>query len=219
LAYSKRSVLPIGRRDQNRALAIGVSSLDIQRARRIAKRIRSSAACKSCKASKAKCSDFRPCARCAKSKAECTDKAAGEGQHDASNAAGKAPSEGQGDAIINQASSFMIQDIPAIPNFLPWTTPAADRELATNNNTPISSVSTGPANLVYHLLQAQGHIGLRMIHQPILSAESPFSGTPSLLLLQVLSAASRALPQPHLHDLNRLRYNMGSLHSSPFSFP
>jgi hypothetical protein len=114
----------------------------------------------------------------------------------------------------------MIQDVP---NFLPWTTLTTDRELATNNNTPVSSVSTGPANQVYHLLQAPGHIGLETIRQPIrqpiLSAESPFSGTPSLLLLQALlsaQAASRILSQQHLHDLNRLRYNTGSLHSNLF---
>jgi hypothetical protein len=199
-----------------------VSSLDIQRARRIAKRIRSSVACKSCKASKAKCSDFRPCSRCNRSKVDCSDKAAGDGQDDSSNAAGKYPSGGQSDAIINQASPRMMQDVP---NFLPWTTLTTDRELATNYNTPVSSVSTGPANLVYHLLQAQGHIGLETIRQPIrqpiLSAQSPFSGTPSLLLLQALlraQAASQVLSQQHLNDLNRLRYNTGSLHSSLFFY-
>lgn len=41
-----------------------VSSIDIQNARRIAKRKRASVACVSCKLHKGKCSDYRPCARC-----------------------------------------------------------------------------------------------------------------------------------------------------------
>jgi hypothetical protein len=38
----------------------------LQRARRMAQRSRAATACLPCKASKAKCSDYRPCARCKK---------------------------------------------------------------------------------------------------------------------------------------------------------
>jgi hypothetical protein len=38
----------------------------LQRARRMAQRTRAAIACPPCKASKAKCSDYRPCARCKK---------------------------------------------------------------------------------------------------------------------------------------------------------
>ena len=48
---------------------IGVSSKDIQKARQIAKRNRTSIACNRCKASKTKCSDYRPCKHCAMSNA------------------------------------------------------------------------------------------------------------------------------------------------------
>ena len=41
-----------------------VSSKDIQKARRMAKRTRSSIACASCKTAKSKCSDYRPCKHC-----------------------------------------------------------------------------------------------------------------------------------------------------------
>ncbi len=46
----------------------------LQRARRMALRSRAAVACLLCKASKARCSDYRPCARCKKTEAEmCTD--------------------------------------------------------------------------------------------------------------------------------------------------
>ena len=41
-----------------------VSSKDIQKARRIARRTRSAVACARCKASKVKCNDYRPCKQC-----------------------------------------------------------------------------------------------------------------------------------------------------------
>ena len=41
-----------------------VSSKQLMKARRSAKRKRSAAACPSCKSLKAKCSDYRPCGRC-----------------------------------------------------------------------------------------------------------------------------------------------------------
>jgi hypothetical protein len=49
--------------------AMGVSSRDLQKARRIAKRRRASVACNRCKAAKTKCSDYRPCKQCSMSKA------------------------------------------------------------------------------------------------------------------------------------------------------
>jgi hypothetical protein len=47
----------------------------LQRARRMAQRSRAASACLSCKASKARCSDYRPCARCKKAGGTgvCTD--------------------------------------------------------------------------------------------------------------------------------------------------
>jgi hypothetical protein len=48
-----------------------VSSEEIQKARRMAKRTRANAACSSCKSAKTRCSDFRPCKRCTDSKAPC----------------------------------------------------------------------------------------------------------------------------------------------------
>ena len=44
--------------------SFGVSSKDLQKARRMAKRIRASVACARCKSAKSKCSDFRPCKHC-----------------------------------------------------------------------------------------------------------------------------------------------------------
>ena len=41
-----------------------VSSKDIRKARRIARRTRSAVACARCKASKVKCNDYRPCKQC-----------------------------------------------------------------------------------------------------------------------------------------------------------
>ena len=41
-----------------------VSSKEIQKARRLAKRTRSAVACARCKASKVKCNDYRPCKQC-----------------------------------------------------------------------------------------------------------------------------------------------------------
>ena len=51
----------MGKETQN----FGVSSRDIQKARQNAKRTRSNKACARCKASKIKCSDYRPCKNCA----------------------------------------------------------------------------------------------------------------------------------------------------------
>ena len=48
-----------------------VSSKDIQRARRIALRTRSSAACAKCRETKTKCNDYRPCARCKRNGETC----------------------------------------------------------------------------------------------------------------------------------------------------
>ena len=48
-----------------------VSSKDIQRARRIALRTRSSAACAKCRETKTKCNDYRPCARCKRNGEAC----------------------------------------------------------------------------------------------------------------------------------------------------
>jgi hypothetical protein len=64
-SHSKHS-MPIG------AKRIQTDNL-LQRARRMAKRSRAAAACLPCKASKAKCSDYRPCARCKKGKETCSD--------------------------------------------------------------------------------------------------------------------------------------------------
>ena len=52
-----------------------VSSDDIQRARRIALRVRSAMACLPCKEAKSKCNDYRPCSRCKKlsQTARCVD--------------------------------------------------------------------------------------------------------------------------------------------------
>ena len=47
------------------------SSKEIQKARSVAKRSRVSVACSSCKATKVKCSDFRPCKRCSNSEKKC----------------------------------------------------------------------------------------------------------------------------------------------------
>jgi hypothetical protein len=49
--------------------ASGVSSRDLQKARQIAKRNRTSVACHRCKAGKTKCSDYRPCKQCSMSNA------------------------------------------------------------------------------------------------------------------------------------------------------
>lgn len=46
---------------------------DVQNARKIAKRKRASVACASCKISKARCSDYRPCARCKDHGTNCLD--------------------------------------------------------------------------------------------------------------------------------------------------
>jgi hypothetical protein len=54
---------------EKRMLAVsGVSSKDLQRARRIAKRARAAVACQPCRVSKVKCNDYRPCASCKKQK-------------------------------------------------------------------------------------------------------------------------------------------------------
>ena len=50
-----------------------MSSKDIQKARRMAKRIRASVACARCKAAKSKCSDFRPCKHCLNFGAVCEE--------------------------------------------------------------------------------------------------------------------------------------------------
>jgi hypothetical protein len=42
----------------------GASSQDINHARRVALRTRSSVACNQCRAAKARCNDYRPCGRC-----------------------------------------------------------------------------------------------------------------------------------------------------------
>jgi hypothetical protein len=59
----------------------GVSSLDIQNARKKAKRIRVSVACARCKSGKIKCSDFRPCRSCVRCgiASECSDSSIQDG--------------------------------------------------------------------------------------------------------------------------------------------
>ena len=53
----------------------GVSTKDLQKARQIAKRKRTSVACTRCKSSKTRCSEFRPCSKCKRSGAadSCSD--------------------------------------------------------------------------------------------------------------------------------------------------
>ena len=58
-----------------------VSSKDIQRARRIALRTRSSAACAKCRETKTKCNDYRPCARCKRNGEACDPVNADELNH------------------------------------------------------------------------------------------------------------------------------------------
>ena len=48
-----------------------VSSKEIQKARRLAKRTRSAVACARCKASKVKCNDYRPCKQCVENLNSC----------------------------------------------------------------------------------------------------------------------------------------------------
>ncbi len=48
------------------ALQVAPTSLEIRKARRLANRTRSSIACFSCRKSRTKCNEFRPCARCQK---------------------------------------------------------------------------------------------------------------------------------------------------------
>jgi hypothetical protein len=48
--------------------AAGITSKDLLKARRIAKRTRTYNACNRCKSRKAKCTDYRPCKRCANTK-------------------------------------------------------------------------------------------------------------------------------------------------------
>ena len=50
--------------NMKQSLFNGVSSKDLQKARRIAKRNRTAVSCLRCKKSKVKCSDYRPCPRC-----------------------------------------------------------------------------------------------------------------------------------------------------------
>jgi hypothetical protein len=52
---------------------IDVSSKAIQKARRMAKRVRATIACARCKASKIKCSEYRPCKTCEHAGAICKD--------------------------------------------------------------------------------------------------------------------------------------------------
>ena len=52
---------------------VGVSSKDIQKARQMAKRKRSSVACSRCKMAKLKCSDYRPCKQCSNFKTTCQE--------------------------------------------------------------------------------------------------------------------------------------------------
>ena len=57
----------------HKSFEMGVSSKDIQKARRMAKRIRTSVACARCKAAKSKCSECRPCKRCLFQGSVCQD--------------------------------------------------------------------------------------------------------------------------------------------------
>jgi hypothetical protein len=61
--------------DQEQAMSpsFGVSSKEIQKARRIAKRVRASVACAGCRYKKAKCSEFRPCKLCVSAGTACND--------------------------------------------------------------------------------------------------------------------------------------------------
>ena len=53
-------------------------ALDLTKARRMAKRRRTEAACLPCRVNKSKCNDYRPCARCrGRNFFACTDTAAG----------------------------------------------------------------------------------------------------------------------------------------------
>jgi hypothetical protein len=56
-------------------MASGISTKDLQKARRNAERKRASVACARCKAGKTKCSDYRPCKKCKNSNVmrECVD--------------------------------------------------------------------------------------------------------------------------------------------------
>ena len=51
----------------------GVSSKDIQKARKNAQRSRTAVACFRCKVGKVKCSDYRPCKNCASYGRECSN--------------------------------------------------------------------------------------------------------------------------------------------------
>jgi hypothetical protein len=50
-----------------------VSSKDLQKARQMAKRNRTSVACARCKKAKSKCTDYRPCKKCVESRLECDE--------------------------------------------------------------------------------------------------------------------------------------------------
>ena len=48
-----------------------VSSRDLQKARKMARRIRASVSCRTCRTAKSKCSDYRPCSRCRRLNSDC----------------------------------------------------------------------------------------------------------------------------------------------------
>ena len=80
-----------------------VSSKEIQKARRIAKRTRSAIACVRCKVSKVKCNDYRPCKHCTESVNLCQDATVNSfsGSEDMGNA--------QHDQQISTSTSFNMR--------------------------------------------------------------------------------------------------------------
>jgi hypothetical protein len=54
-------------------MELGVSTKDLQKARQMAKRNRTSVACAPCKIGKSKCNEYRPCKKCVKSRVACIE--------------------------------------------------------------------------------------------------------------------------------------------------
>ena len=68
---SSRTVAGYSTSTKTRAMPCTVSSKEIQRVRRLAKRVRAAVACARCKSFKVKCNDYRPCKQCSDNSSKC----------------------------------------------------------------------------------------------------------------------------------------------------
>ena len=182
-----------------------VSSKEIQRVRRLAKRVRAALACARCKSFKVKCSDYRPCKQCNDTSSRCDNRKTEDDEHNAKQA-GLNDSAPQNNTL---ATMFEKQNKSNIETRVEYST---DIELSSKNPQKYTlTPKYSSMNAAQHSSIVQG-----FPPKPEMLAQSTsyrFSASPPLPSLPMVAHA------PLLQFIPRVNFNTPPALIQPFLHP